>query len=176
MAGSPRQVVWDAAAWIALINDEKFPGPDGKIEDRGAMARGVHIAAMRRQVEIVTPALALVETCGHPDTRSEALSAKIAAYFDHDYIQVAPLDVALAHQARSLVQRKPARGEPYLRPKDAVYVATAADWDIVELHTFDAGLLKLSQRFQTRDGRLITICKPDLGIGGTPLFEHGRKP
>jgi predicted nucleic acid-binding protein len=171
MADSPRRVVWDAASWIALIIDEKVRNDEGQvIEDRGAMARGVQRAAERGLIEIVTPALALVETCGHPNTRTEDSAAKIGAYFDHDYIQVAPLDTELATQARALIQQRPAAGLPYCRPKDATYIATAADWNITELHTFDEGLLKLSRRFQTRDGQPIVICKPDVNFGGTGLF------
>ncbi|HEY9723794.1 MAG TPA: hypothetical protein V6D47_17415, partial [Oscillatoriaceae cyanobacterium] len=102
----------------------------------------------------------------------EDSAAKIAAYFDHDYIQVAPLDTALATQARALVQKKPAKGKPYCRPKDATYVATAADWNIAELHTFDRGLLKLSRQFLTRDGQPIVICKPDVNFAGTGLFAE----
>jgi len=171
MPSSPRRVVWDAASWIALIIDEKIRDENGQVtEDRGAMARGVHRAAEKGLIEIVTPALALVETCGHPKTRTEDSAAKIGAYFDHDYIQVAPLDTELATQARTIIQRRPAAGLPYCRPKDATYIATAADWNITELHTFDAGLLKLTQQFQTRDGQPIVICKPDVNFGGSGLF------
>jgi predicted nucleic acid-binding protein len=175
MAASLRRVVWDAAAWIALIINEKVQSEDGSIEDRGAMARAVQRAAERGLIEIVTPALALVETCGHPQTRSGDSASKIAAYFDHDYIQVAPLDTALANEARGLVQRRPDQGQPYCRPKDAIYLATAADWNIPELHTFDGGLLKLSRKFLTRDGQPIIICKPDLNLGGSALFQPESK-
>lgn len=172
MATPLRQVVWDAAAWVALIIDEKIRDKAGNvIEDRGDMARGVQRAAESGILEIVTPSLALVETCGNPETRSAATAQKIAAYFDHDYIQVAPLDTELATRARALVQQRPATGDPYCRPKDAVYLATAADWNIPELHTFDRGLLKLTRKFLTRDSQPIVICRPDVNMGGASLFE-----
>lgn len=173
MAKPLRQVVWDAASWVALIIDEKVHDAAGNVtEDRGDMARGVQRAAESGILEIVTPSLALVETCGNPATRSATTARKIGAYFDHDYIQVAPLDTELANRARALVQQRPATGDPYCRPKDAVYVATAADWNIPELHTFDGGLLKLSHKFLTRDGQPIVICRPDVNLGGATLFER----
>lgn len=172
MAASPRRIVWDAACWIALITEEKIRDADGAVtEDRGAMARGVQGAAGRGILEIVTPALALVETCGNPQTRSESSAAKIAAYFDHDYIHVASVDTDLATQARALIQRRRGPGLPYLQPKDAIYVATAADWNIAELHTFDGGLLKLTRQFLTRAGEPIEIRKPSVLTIGGGLFE-----
>lgn len=171
MAVSARQVVWDAASWIALISDEKIRDTAGNvIEDRGTMAGDVQKAAMRGLVEIVTPALALVEVCGRSDVRTKVTSDTIGAYFDHDYIQVAALDTVLAHQARAIIQKRPAKGKPYCRPKDAVYVATAVDWNITELHTFDNGLLKLTKQFLTRSGQPITICKPGIHLARTDLF------
>lgn len=169
MAAPPRQVVWDCASWVALIIDEKIRDDSGNItEDRGAMARGVQRVAERGQLEIVSPALALVETCGH---KTRAVSPeKVEAYFDHDNVQVAPLDVQMAKVAREIVKKRLAAGLPYCRPCDATYVATAAEWNIPELHTFDEKLLKLNRQFQTRDGRPIIICKPDLNLGSTPLF------
>lgn len=173
MADAPtRQVVWDAAAWIALIIDEKIRDPSGKVtQDRGAMARGVQVAAERGSLEIVTPALALVETCGQHIVRTTISDGKVEAYFDHDYVQVAPLDVQISKAARTIVKAKLPSSLPYCRPCDAVYVATAADWNITELHTFDGGLIKLSGQFKTRDGRPIIISYPDVSTAGTPLFS-----
>jgi predicted nucleic acid-binding protein len=163
--------VWDAAAWIALIIDEKIRDASGRvIEDRGAMARGIQAAARRGVIEIVTPALALIETCGSGMVRNGLSNDKVEAYFDHEYIQVAPVDTELAKRSRGIIQQRLHRSLPHCGPCDAVYVATAADWNIAELHTFDKGLLRLSEQFLTRDGQPILICKPDITIGGTGLF------
>lgn len=102
--------------------------------------------------------------------RTGISSDKIEAYFDHDYIEVAPVDTELAKRAREIIKQRLNKSFPYCRPCDATYVATAADWNIPELHTFDKGLLKLSEQFLTRDGQPIQICKPDITTGGTGLF------
>lgn len=175
MAGSVKRVVWDAAAWIALISDEKIYSDGALVEDRGEMARGVIRAAERGLLEIVTPALALVEVCGPPDTRTKASSANIGAFFDHGYIQIASVDTTLSTLARSFVQTRLV-GLPYCRPYDAVYVATAADWDIDELHTFDRWLIRLSGQFQTNDGRPISICEPRLVSSEDDLFSNVARP
>jgi predicted nucleic acid-binding protein len=175
MGVSARRVVWDAASWVALIIDEKIRDATGIVtEDRGALARGVQRAAERGQIEIVTPALALVETCGSKMIRGGAVSAdKVEAYFDHDYVYVAPLDTQLAKVAREVVAQRLARSLPYCRPCDATYLATAIDYNIPELHTFDGPLSKLDRQFSTRDGRPIVICRPDINLAGTALFGGG---
>ena len=134
------------------------------------MAKSIQMAARQGTIEIVTPALALVETCGNPVVRTGISNDKIEAYFDHDYIEVAPVDTELAKRAREIVKQRLDKSLPYCRPCDATYVATAADWNIPELHTFDGGLIRLSEKFLTRDGQPIVICKPDINTGGTGLF------
>lgn len=165
-----RDVVWDAATWIALITDEKVPDENGRIEHRGAMAKGIMAAAMMGTIRIITPALALIESCGAKMIRTGITTDRLEAFFDHDFIQVAPVDTELARRAREIVRQKVDRSFPHCRPCDATYVATAADWNVPELHTFDKGLLKLSKQFLTRDGQPIVICKPDITTGGTGLF------
>lgn len=176
MNAPARRVVWDAACWIALIMAEKIRNSAGDIvEDRGTMTRGIQRAAERGLLEIVTPALALIEVCGHPAARTEDSASKIEAYFDHGYIQVAAIDTDLAKQTRALIRKRLPDGLPYCRPRDATYLATAADWNITEVHTFDHGLLKLTGQYLTREGSPIAICKPDITVGGTGLFSDAAQ-
>lgn len=162
MAVSTKKVVWDAASWIALIMDEKIRDADGVVtQDRGQLARTVHKAAERGHLELVTPALALAEVAAKDAIRTDAPD-KIAAFFDHDYIFVVAVDTLMGRTARELIMRERPRDQPRLRPADSIYVATAVETNVAEIHTFDRKLIDLSGLFETRDGTPILIRPPTL--------------
>ena len=162
MAASTKQIVWDAASWIALILNEKIRDETGAvITDRGLLAKTVHRAAERGHLELVTPALALAEvTTKHEIRKGEP--DKIKAFFDHDYILVVPVDTVIAGVARDFIMKKRASDQPLLRPNDAIYIATAAELGITEVHTFDPKLERLSGLFETLSGKPIKIRNPTL--------------
>lgn len=170
MAASTKQVVWDAAAWIAMILDEKIRNESGAVTaDRGLLARTVHRAAERGHLELVTPALALAEVCCKAGIREDEPD-RVAAFFDHDYILVVPVDTVIGTTARELAMRARPSDQPLLRPNDSIYVATAVELDIAEIHTFDPKLEKLSGLFDTRSGVPIIIRNPTLESGENNLL------
>jgi len=171
MAASTKRVVWDAAVWIALIIDEKVYEKDGSLKtDRGLLARTVLNIAERGLLELVTPALAIAEVCRHNEVRPRDQD-KIAEFFDHDYILVSNVDSAIASTARKLLMTPRPKEQHILRPADSIYVATAVEHNIPELHTFDEKLVNLSGVFKTRSGTPIVIRFPRHDAGSAPLLQ-----
>ena len=135
---------WDSCAFLAWLLPEA---------DRQTSCKEVLEAAELGECEIVTSALTLTEVIklkGLPPLKEEQ-EAKIRGFFANEYIIVRQVDRFIAEDARRLIW---AEG---VKPKDSIHVATALRWGIAELHTYDAGLLKL-------DGKLgdpkLRICKP----------------
>lgn len=166
MAASPKRVVWDACAWIALIQKEKIFRDDILIEDRYASCRSVIDAAAKGKFEIVTSGLCLVEVCKNPGVKAEG-DDKIADFFDQDYILMVSVDKYVGTHARRLMMK----GYPKLKPADATHLATAVVSNADEMHTFDVDLLNLDGIIPKLDGTVLHICKPNLGPP-PPLLEN----
>lgn len=162
MAEPPKRVLWDACAWIALIQKERITDDSGKvIEDREQLCRATLELAKQRKLEVIVSTLCLVEVCKESDSSDD----KIADFFENDYILQVSLDWFVATRARALMQ-----GGYGLKPADASHVATALIADVDEMHTFDAKVLSLNGKLDLSDGRRLKICKP--GPSGTaPLFD-----
>lgn len=168
MASSLKRVYWDACSWIALIQKEKIQKPNGRIEDREQMCRGVIEAARKGKVEILTSALCLAEVCKNPGLVQSQTTDKIAAFFERDFIFVINVDTAVGEKARELMMV----GHSGLKPPDAIHLATALlSPGVDELHTFDGKLLDLDGLFKKPSGDPLKICKPDYGPPA-PLLEQ----
>jgi predicted nucleic acid-binding protein len=128
-------------------------------------------AAEKGNFEIVVSGLCLVEVCKHPKIKGASGDA-IAAYFEHDYILLVPVDKTVGTHARNLMMA----GHAGLKPQDAVHIATALVANVDELHTFDDRMLSLDGRLTKLDGTPLKICKPSFGGPGTPLFGPSSKP
>jgi predicted nucleic acid-binding protein len=167
MATSPKKICWDACSWIAHIQREKITMPNGRVVDRGALCRSVIKQAEKGGIEIICSALCLAEVCKHPGAHSQGQD-KLAAYFENDYILIAPVDRMIGEAARSLMYK----GYSKLKPPDAIHVATAANISgITELHTFDQKLLDLDSIIDAADGTKLRIVQPDPGGPPMPLLE-----
>ena len=169
MANPTKRVYWDACVWIALIQREKIPLPNGGTEDRETMSRMVIEAAKNGTLEILTSTFCLVEVCRAPGSKI-TISDKLAEFFENDYILLIYLDRMVAERSRELMI---AYGD--LKPPDAVHVATAAvSPGVEEMHTFDDRLIKLDGLIDKADGTKLKICKPDAGAPPAPLFGAAR--
>ncbi len=165
MAASPKQVAWDSCAWIALIKKENVV--EEGIE-RYTRCRSVIDQAASGKLEIVCSALCLTEVCKNYNTL-DADEAKIAAYFEHDYLITAALGRDVAEKARKLIMS----GVPGLKPADACHLATALEAPkVAELHTFDVKLLNQNGKLAKRDGTMLKICLPDVGAPLPPLLKE----
>jgi predicted nucleic acid-binding protein len=128
MAAALKQVAWDACTWIALIQREAIVA-DGM--DRYTRCRSVIDQAAKGKLEIVCSALCIAEVCKNRDVL-DADEAKIASYFEHEYLITSALGRDVAEKARSLMMS----GISGLKPPDACHLATALEAPKVwELHT-----------------------------------------
>ena len=171
MAASPkRRIYWDACVWIALIQRERIPDVNGKIEDRDAMCRSVIEVAKRDQIEILTSTLSLAEVCKDPAIKAQTADA-VGDYFENDYILLVNADRSVGEHARVLMTS----GFNGLKPADAIHVATAAISGVEEFHTFDRKLLNLDGLIDKKDGTKLKICIPDPGAAPAPLLDALKK-
>ena len=167
MATSSSRVGWDSCAWIAHIQRERIPGPDGKFEDRGAMCRSVLEAAERGIVEIVVSAICLVEVLAR-NRSSGTDDQKVRDFFDNDYILLVNVDKQVGDFARRLMLA----GHAGLKPPDALHLATACIANVEAFHTFDDQLLALDGMIDKADGTRLVIKKPAVPAPPAPLLEE----
>lgn len=165
MASFPRRFYWDACAWIAFIQQEQLPDPNGIVEDRESMCRSVLVAAKEGKAEIVTSTLSLAEVCKNPASVSRE-AGRFADFLELDYVLLVSVDRAVGEKAREIMQG----GIASLKPADAIHAATAIVANVEALHTFDRKLLSLDGLLTRADGSKLRICKPDVGEPDLPLF------
>jgi predicted nucleic acid-binding protein len=111
--------------------------------------------------------LCLVEVCKGPGVVATGPDV-IAAYFQHDYILLVPVDSVVGTRARALMLAGLG-----LKPPDAVHLATALMSNSDEMHTFDDKLLGLNEKVINADGTALKICKPGYGGPPLPLMKEG---
>ncbi|MCW5664040.1 MAG: PIN domain-containing protein [Piscinibacter sp.] len=151
-----RRVYWDACIWFAVIKQEA-----------GRFARANHVLELARRgdVEIWTSSLTLAEVfrkqCGDPGARHASLTEEQDKPFEEfiaqDFVVEVQLDHGIAVAARRLLRKHPR----LKKPQDAVHLATAADCDVDEFHTFDGvNLLPLNGDIFTKAGKALKICNP----------------
>ena len=122
-------MVVDASVWVAafLANDARHPE-----------AAGLLNTLVTDGAEVSAPLLALSEVAGaiSRQTGNPAVAEKAVAFLrEQTWIQLAPLDDALATLAASIAAQQQLRGA------DAIYVALAAQGE-AELITLDREMLE----------------------------------
>lgn len=158
-----KRVYWDACAWLGLLNKE-----GGKFEDLEVVWR----KAQHGELEIWTSAFCIAEVhkvkCADGSVSlDEADDAKIDNLFDQDFVFLVHLDTDIARLAKKLL-----RDHAKLRkPSDAVHLATAVNWNLDQLHTYDHSDL-IGLDVARRDGQKLEICRPNL-VDGENLFTGG---
>jgi predicted nucleic acid-binding protein len=158
----PMNVYWDACAWLGLLNEE---------QEKHAALDYVWQKAKHGQVRIWTSAFCLAEVnrvkCENLwSSVAEENDEKINSLFDQDWVEIVYLDSEIARLAKRLLRIH----EKLKKPTDAVHLATAVYWNLMQLHTYDGSdLLHLNGKVQTLAGESLTICKPDL-IDGENLI------
>jgi predicted nucleic acid-binding protein len=104
-------------------------------------------------LKIVTSAMTVAEVVKGPDegVLPEDQAELIASYFEHDWIELIPVDRPIAEKAAAL-----ARDHSGLKPADSIHLATAIESKVIMLHTYD----------QRHLGKLSKKCgNPPLEIG-----------
>lgn len=151
-----RRVYWDACIWFAVIKQE--PG-------RFVRANHVLEQARRGEVEIWTSSLTLAEAfrkqCGTPGEQhaglDEAQDVAFEEFVAQDFVVEVQVDHAIGVSARRLLRKH----TKLRKPADAVHLATAAESQVDEFHTFDsANLLPLDGLVFSKSGKALKICEP----------------
>lgn len=122
--------------------------------------------AENRELEIVIPVLAEAEIVKVGETVGDDEAEKmIREFLSRDYVIRVALIPDIAQRARMLVRRY--NDAPKLKPLDCVHIATALQYNIPLLETYDGDMIKISGR---EGNPPLVIRKPT--YEGTPaLFE-----
>jgi len=139
-AERPPRVYWDANVFLSFIE---------AIPERLAEIESILDAARRRELEIVTSMVTIVEVAfGAQEQAGGALSEEVDERIAALWMPgspVVPIDFheLIAEEARALVRRGrvEARG---IKPMDAIHLASARRGDVVDFHTYDERLQRWS--------------------------------
>lgn len=124
---------WDAACFIAVLNEE-----EGRVEECESVLR----AAANREVEIVTSAFTITEVLYPKGGRPlpPDLRKIVSTYFRRPEIVIVNVDRELAEAAQRFFW------DFGVRPKDAVHVASALRGKASVLETYDDKLIDLDRK------------------------------
>lgn len=157
-----KKVYWDACAWLGLLNGE---------DDKAKELEVVWEKAKHGEVEIWTSAFCIAEVykvkCENGKTGlSPDNDDKIDNLFDQDFVYIVQVDTDIARRAKSLLRNHDKLG----KPSDGIHLATAIQWNVDQLHTWDKSDL-LGIKCDRADGVPLEICKPSM-IDGETLFSR----
>ena len=155
-----KKVYWDACAWLGLLNGE---------DDKARELEVVWEKAKHGEVEIWTSAFCIAEVykvkCENGKTSlSPDDDEKINNLFDQDFVFITQVDLEVARLAKTLLR---SHGK-LSKPSDGIHLATAVQWNVDQLHTWDQSDL-LGIKCDRADGVPLEICKPSM-IDGENLF------
>jgi len=163
-------VCWDACAWIGYIAGEP---------DKIRPLRLIWELAQRGVYEIWTSTYDYLEVLkiraddGDPVPVDESLR-RIDEMFSQPHVKRVQLDVEVARLARLLKLTHHDAG--LAKRSDAIYAATAAYYNLEELHTWDQRhLLPFDRKILRRDGIPLRIIIPGPEVEG-PLFAASPAP
>lgn len=162
----PRRVYWDACAWIGFINEEPAKiGPLRYLWERAQQGEYEIWTSVYSYLEV----LKISEVSGDPISLEES-NRRIDEMFQQPFVQRVQLDTEVARFARLIKQTHHNAGLKS-RP-DAIHIATAAYYNLAELHAWDRShILPFDNKILRRDGTPLRILVPNVtGLEGT-LFE-----
>ena len=123
--------LWDACTIIDYLAGTKRAEPCRDYIGQVEREVGQHeiVVSMWAEAEVVK----FDDALGHDEAEK-----RIKEFFGRNYIVRAALDLAVAEKARYLARTY------RIKPQDAVHMATALQWDVPILETFDGDLIALS--------------------------------
>lgn len=150
----PVNIYWDSCAWLALLNGE--PG-------RTHALSAVYGQARRGLVQLWSSSIAIVEvnrlssemniSRPVPDTGIPVIDDLLFQPF----VNLISMDTIVAKKARKMFRETPG----LRKGPDAIHLASAIQWNIPILHTYDGSdLLHLNGKIQCLDGVVMDICLP----------------
>lgn len=129
---SPSVVYIESSVFIALIQKEA-----NRFEDCRAALREAEVG----QTRAITSSLTIAEVVkGKDGLITPESEAKVAAFFQHEWLKVVWVDRRVAEEARRLSR------ELGLKPPDAIHVATAILLKANRLFTYDKKILDAADR------------------------------
>ncbi|MGD0168512.1 MAG: PIN domain-containing protein [Smithella sp.] len=158
-----KRVYWDSCNWIGLINEE-----DAKVKQ----LRYVLDKAKNGEVEILTSTFTLAEVFRLKCEKSEkSLPEEKDQLFeqllDEPFIVYVQVTRDIGIYARKLLRRI----DGLKCPQDAIHLASAAFYNVDELHTFDGNhLLPFDGKIERRDGEKLKICEPQFPPAQSNIF------
>jgi predicted nucleic acid-binding protein len=116
------------------------------------------------EIKIVTSALTVAEVVRVKDMERLPIEKEGVLYdfFQHEFNIVVSVDWFVATRARRLIF-----DYPTLKPMDAIHLATAIKAKVFEMHTYDGGLLAMSEKVGVPS---MQICEPS--IANPPLISN----
>lgn len=149
---------WDTTTWLDLHN-EPVTTPLGP-------CRTLWTAVEKGSIELLFSAITIAEVLIKPDDGSPRPwkdPNDFDAIFDHERLVMVQIDRTIAERVRSL------RRSRKVKAPDAFHLACAMHYNVDQLISRDAGLLKAHGAMFRRDGKPLNILTPAEAIGG-PLF------
>jgi predicted nucleic acid-binding protein len=139
-------VYWDADCFLSFLKQEN---------DKIQQCLGTTELAEKGKLIIVTSAITLIEVVKlDSQLRLDAKSEKtIKDFFNNPYIYIHNADREVGTLARELIWKN------NLGQRDAIHIATALKLSLNKMHTFDAQLHKLDNKYGNPKLR---ICIPDV--------------
>ena len=125
----PEKIYWDSNAFLAWLQNES---------DREPACRDTLLAAQNGEFLIVSSALTIAEVLwlrGAPKLTEDKADI-LNRFFRRSFIRVVNLDRKIAQRAQRVVW------ENGIKPKDAIHVATALQYQCPILETFDLPLIE----------------------------------
>lgn len=166
MANKVKKVYWDACAWLGLINKEAAKHRELRL---------IWEAGTQGAYEIWTSFFTYAEVfkakCEDGDLSLPADSDKVIdSMMDQPHVKRTQVDFVIGQLARKLLREHP----ELKKPQDAIHLASAVNWNVDALHTYDgSNLLKLDGKVKKKNGELLRICTPDIDSDG-PLFAKKK--
>jgi predicted nucleic acid-binding protein len=135
----PPRVYWDANVVLSYLN---------AVPERLAVIEELLRRARAKDIEIVTSALSITEVAFAQGEKDGAqLDARVEQDIDELWAPGSPIATVefydlIAYGARGLVRQGLPQGWGFLKPLDAIHVATAQHFAVSEFHTYDKKILR----------------------------------
>jgi predicted nucleic acid-binding protein len=142
MPDKRKRIYWDADVWLSYINGEpdRLPILDALLADS---------SSTEGNIALYTSELSEVEVShAKSEQDKKALDADIERkidnlWADRDTLKVVEYHHTIGIEARNYIRLGIEKGWQ-LKPLDAIHLATARCWQVLEFHTYDKRLLKYS--------------------------------
>ena len=146
VSGRRRRIYWNSCVWLSYINGypDRRPTLDALLAD--SVSNVGDITLVTSTVSITEVAFALAEQ--QQAAPEQAIEAGIDAMWDDTRaITLIEFHPHIAREARGLIRRG-LQHQWSLKPLDAIHLATAKWFEVVEFHTYDKKLKRYESELE----------------------------